>query len=162
MPRLREAGLIHEEPEGAERQQVRAIVDAVRQRVRTLEELVEASRYFFADFDTYEEKGVRKYFDRDDSIAVLEAVRDALARVEPWTQEAIEAALRELAERLGVGTGRVFHPTRLAVSGRTVGPGVFDVICWVGRERCLERIDRALDFIRARREAAGAAGTAQA
>ncbi|PZN07263.1 MAG: glutamate--tRNA ligase [Bacillota bacterium] len=162
VPRLREAGLIDREPEGAERERVRAIVDAVRQRVRTLEELVEASRYFFADFDTYEEKGVRKYFDRDDSIGILEAVRERLVRVEPWTQEAIEAELRRLAEELGVGTGRVFHPTRLAVSGRTVGPGVFDVICWVGRERCLERIDRALAFIRSRRQAAGATGATRA
>ena len=153
IPRLRAAGLLDEEPQGEERRRVRAIIDAVRQRVRTLDEIVEASRYFFHDFDSYDEAGVRKHFDRDDAIPILEAVAEALARVEPWTQAAIEQALRQLAERLGVGTGRVFHPTRLAVSGRTVGPGVFDVICWVGRQRCLERIARAIEWIRARRAA---------
>ncbi|GAB6877359.1 glutamate--tRNA ligase [Thermaerobacter litoralis] len=151
IPRLQAAGLLMDEPQGAERRRLRAIVDAVRQRVRTLEELVEASRYFFADFEGYDETGVRKHFDRDDAIPILEAVAETLAQVEPWSQAAIEQALRGLAERVGVGTGRIFHPTRLAVSGRTVGPGVFDVICWVGRERCLERIQRAIEWIRRRR-----------
>ena len=156
IPRLQEAGLLQGTPEGDERRRLRAIVDAVRQRVRTLGELVEASRYFFADFADYEEAGVRKHFDRDDAIPILEAVAETLSRVEPWTQAAIEHALRGLAERMGVGTGRIFHPTRLAVSGRTVGPGVFDVICWVGRDRCLARIHRAIEWIRQRRAARGA------
>lgn len=156
IPRLQEAGLLQGTPEGDERRRLRAIVDAVRQRVRTLGELVEASRYFFADFADYEEAGVRKHFDRDDAIPILEAVAETLSRVEPWTQAAIEQALRGLAERMGVGTGRIFHPTRLAVSGRTVGPGVFDVICWVGRDRCLARIHRAIEWIRQRRAARGA------
>ena len=153
IPRFVAAGLIQGEPHGEERRRLYAIVDAVRQRVRTLEELVEASRYFFTDFDGYEEAGVRKHFDRDDAIPILEAVAETLAQVEPWSQAAIEQALRGLAERKGVGTGRIFHPTRLAVSGRTVGPGVFDVICWVGRERCLQRIQRAIEWIRQRRAA---------
>lgn len=149
LPRLVAAGLVREPLGEAERAYVWRVVDLVRQRVRTLEELVEASRYFFADVDGYDPEGVRKRFGRPGVAEVLEAARAALERVEPFEAPRIEQAFRDLCQRLGIGTGELFHPVRLAVTGRTVGPGLFELMELVGRERCLERIDRAVAFIRA-------------
>lgn len=154
LPRLQAAGLIEAEPDPARREHVARVVELVRQRVRTMAELVEASAFFFSDDFAYDPDGVRKRFDKPGAAEVLEAAREALERLTEFDAASIEAAYRALAERLGIGTGDLFHPTRLAVSGRTVGPGLFEMMEVLGRERCVERLARAAAFVRARQSAA--------
>jgi glutamyl-tRNA synthetase len=72
--------------------------------------------------------------------------RDALAGVpEPWSQEAVEEALRGAVERSGMKAKQVFQPLRVALTGTTVSPGIFETVALMGRDRALARIDRALD-----------------
>jgi len=123
------------------------VVDTVRSRVHTLDELAEASSYFFSDEFSYEEKGVRKYFMKPGVADILARGRQALAAVGSFDLESVEAAYRKVIEELGISGGVLIHPTRLALSGRTVGPGLFDIISVLGRERCLERLDRAIRYI---------------
>ena len=84
----------------------------------------------------------------------LEAARDALADVDPWTQDGVEAALNAVVERTGAKPGQVFQPIRLAITGTTVSPGIYESVHLLGQDRTLERIDRALAHAR---EAAPAA-----
>lgn len=130
------------------REWLKALLAAGRDRARTLGEMPELFRYFFEPPRSYEEKGMRKYFKQGGETLLAEA-KAVLATVEPFTVEAIEAAYRSLAERLGVGAGQLIHPTRLALTGRTVGPGLFDIIVLLGREETLRRIQVAIDFINA-------------
>ncbi|HEY6634201.1 MAG TPA: glutamate--tRNA ligase, partial [Acidimicrobiia bacterium] len=81
---------------------------------------------------------------RDEVGAVLEAGRAAIAGAEPWDVVTIENALRALPEELGIGAGKVFQPLRVAVTGSSVSPPLFESITALGRDRTLERIDRAL------------------
>ncbi len=74
----------------------------------------------------------------------LEAARDALADLEPFTSPAVEAALREVVERSGQKPGAVFQPIRVAIAGSTVSPGIFESLVALGREESLRRIDAAL------------------
>ena len=68
--------------------------------------------------------------------------RDALAAIEgPWTVEAVEAALRGVAEREGAKPKQVFQPLRVAIAGTTVSPGIFESVALLGREETLVRID---------------------
>ncbi len=145
-PRLAAAGLL--DGERPDRPWLKRVLAAVRDRARTLAEIPDLVSYFFREPDTYEDKGVRKHF-QPEAAGLLEEARAVLAGLEPWTVEAIEAAYRGLAARLGIAAGALIHPTRLALTGRTVGPGLFDVIYLLGRERCLERLERAVRFIRA-------------
>ena len=79
------------------------------------------------------------------------AVRAALAELpEPWTTGAVEATLREVVTRSDVKAKEVFQPLRVALTGTTVSPGIFESVALLGREETLARIDAAL----ARREAA--------
>ena len=74
----------------------------------------------------------------------LQAARDALAELERFDAETIEAALRGVVERLAVKPKEVFQPVRVAISGSTVSPGIFESVEALGREETLGRIDAAL------------------
>jgi glutamyl-tRNA synthetase len=74
----------------------------------------------------------------------LRAARDALADVDPFDAQGVEAALRGVVERLGVKPKDVFQPVRVAISGTTVSPGIFESVATLGREETLQRVERAL------------------
>ncbi|HEX6988386.1 MAG TPA: glutamate--tRNA ligase, partial [Bacillota bacterium] len=153
-PRLVARGFLPERAGEAELDHARAVVAAVRERVRTLDEIVDAAAYFFTDVEAYDPDGVRKRFEKPGVAGLLREARQRLSEVEPFTAEATEQAFRTLCEERGISGGALFHPVRLALTGRTVGPGLFDVIVLLGRRRCLERLDRAVDFIEKGYEAA--------
>ena len=60
----------------------------------------------------------------------------------------LEDAYRNLSAELGVSTGEIIHPTRLALSGRTMGPGLFELMAVLGKQKTLHRLERAVQFIR--------------
>ncbi len=123
------------------------VVELIRSRVKTLNELAEAGRYFFEDVKTYDEKGIKKYFSTEEVGELLSQGRKLLAEVELFREEDIEEAYRQLAEAQGIKSGVLIHPTRLALTGRTVSPGLFEVMALLGREKCLSRLDQAIKFI---------------
>jgi glutamyl-tRNA synthetase len=77
-------------------------------------------------------------------VEALAAARDALAALDPFTQETVEAALRELVEQRGWKPRAVFQPLRVAIAGTTVSPGIFESVALLGREEALRRVDAAL------------------
>ena len=82
---------------------------------------------------------------RDGAQDRLRAARDALAATEPFDVERVEGALREVVEKLGVKPKDVFQPVRVAISGTTVSPGIFESLVALGQRESLARIDAALD-----------------
>ena len=80
----------------------------------------------------------------------LRALVERLREVEPWECESLEQTLRDVAAERGVGAGKLIHPTRLAVTGMGVGPGIFDVLRAVGRERALARLERLVQHVDSR------------
>ncbi|MDN5347372.1 MAG: glutamyl-tRNA synthetase [Clostridia bacterium] len=148
IPFLQKKGFIAEPLAPESYAYVRRVVGVVRDRVKTLEEIADAASYFFQEITSYEEKGINKYFTRPDVADLLERCRERLAEVEEFSAQNTEAAYRALSEELGVPTGQLFHPTRLAVSGRTMGPGLFDILEILGKERVLERLKKAANYVR--------------
>lgn len=143
-------GLVSDSPTAEEMAYVNRVIDAVRTRIHTLVELADASAYFFTDDFSYDEKGLRKHFTKDGVADILARGRAALEQVDPFTLENTEAAYRRVIEEMGIKGGALIHPTRLALSGRTVGPGLFDIIAVLGKDKCLARLDRAIEFIKTR------------
>jgi glutamyl-tRNA synthetase len=119
-----------------------------QERARTLAELPELTRFFFEEPASYDEKGERKWFRREGAAELLAAVRARLASMERFDAEALEAALRGLADELGMGAGPVIHTTRLAVTGKTAGPGLFEVLSVLGKDRVLRRLETAEGYVR--------------
>jgi glutamyl-tRNA synthetase len=85
---------------------------------------------------------------RDGAAERLEAARAAIEAAEPFGVESVETALRDLVERLGVKPKDVFQPIRVALTGTTVSPGIFESVAALGREESLARIDAALQRAR--------------
>ena len=111
--------------------------------------MAEASVYFYRDFDDFDAGAARKHL-RPVVHAPLENLRAALAALPAWTAPDIAAAVAGTAAEAGIGLGKLGQPLRVAVTGRGVSPPFDVTLALVGRERTLARVDRALDFIRAR------------
>ena len=148
LPFLQAKGLLPDPLPEKDYNYVRSVIAAVRDRVKTLAEVADAASYFFTDVTNYEEKGIRKHFTRPGAAALLDEARERLATLPEFNARAAEEAYRSLAEGKGISTGQLFHPTRLAISGRTMGPGLFEIMELLGRETVLARLDRAARWIR--------------
>ncbi|HUW63930.1 MAG TPA: glutamate--tRNA ligase [Spirochaetia bacterium] len=146
LPFLAGAGLVPENPAPEEMAYIRKVVDLVRTRVHTLAELAGSADYFFKDEFSYEDKGVRKYFQKPGAADLLLKGREALAGAEPFDEAGTEKAYRDLIAELNISGGTLIHPTRLALTGRTVGPGLFDIVAALGRQRCLDRLAKAAEM----------------
>jgi glutamyl-tRNA synthetase len=147
MPYFQEKNLIPQQLNDEEMAYFRQVVDAVRTRVKTLAEVADASEYFYIDDFSYDEKGVRKHFRKENSVEYLKKAAEKLTALQNFDLETTERAYRELSEELGVKAGKIIHPTRLALSGRTMGPGLFDIMVILGKDKTLQRLDRAVQYI---------------
>jgi glutamyl-tRNA synthetase len=123
------------------------------ERCETIADLVEQSRPFYADYDDFEPGAAKKHL-RPVAAEPLAAVRERLVECE-WTPEALGEAVRGTAEALDIGMGKIGQPLRVALMGHGSSPSIDQTLWLVGRERALERIDRALAFIEQRAAAAG-------
>ncbi|MGH8220253.1 MAG: glutamate--tRNA ligase [Steroidobacteraceae bacterium] len=114
-----------------------------RERSKTLKEMAELSRYFFAEEIALDEKSARKHLTAQ-SAAVLGKVRERLAALGEWAAEPIHAALGAIAADFGVGLGKVAQPLRVALTGGTVSPPIDATAALIGQARTLARVDCAL------------------
>jgi glutamyl-tRNA synthetase len=131
-------------------------VEALRERSATLEEMAEQAHCYYEEYEEFDAKAAKAHL-RPVAGPVLEALRDAFAALEDWTEETTQAAVESVAERLGVKLGKAAQPLRVAITGTAASPGIGTTLVLVGRERTLRRIGRALQFIDARRADAAAA-----
>ena len=125
---------------------LRTICGLVQDRIQVAPEVVTDNRYFFEAPEEYEEAGVEKRW-KDESADLLLAYADRLEAVDTLGTDTVEAELRDLADEKDVGAGAIIHPARLAVSGRSYGPGVFGLLAAVGKEACVRRMRRAVEVL---------------
>ncbi len=146
-PLLVDSGLIDDDFAATHADWISEILVLLQERVKKLTDYPEAARYFFTtDFD-YDERGVRKHFKSPQIIDVLTRLKQRFEAAEDLSLETIESIIRGLAEELGIIAGKVIHPTRLACSGRTVGPSLFHLVEALGKERTVERLTKAIEYI---------------
>lgn len=141
-PGLREAGLWSDDLTGERRAWFGSILELLRPRARMFAHMVDQARPFLADQVVYDPKAVRKHL-KPEILPHLAVWRERLASIEPFDEATLEAALRELAETRGLNAAKLIHATRVAVTGRAVSPGLFEVLVLIGRERVVRRIAAA-------------------
>jgi glutamyl-tRNA synthetase len=150
-PLLQAAGFWQEAYEGAAREWLERVVELLRPRARKLADFVERGRFFFTDAITYDSDATRRHLAAPGLADHVRALAAALASVEPFEAPAIEAALRQVAAARGVKAAPLIHATRVAVTGRAVSPGLFDVVAVLGRDRTIVRLDALERFLRSRK-----------
>ena len=123
------------------------VVKAQRERCKTLVEMAVASRYFYKEFDGYDEKAAKKNF-KPGTEAVLERLHDEFARLEQWDGEALHQIVLRVAETMALNLGKVAQPLRVAVCGTSVSPPIDVTLSLLGRDRTLDRVLKAVNYIK--------------
>ncbi len=123
-------------------ERLRSACEIAQEKAQTLNEVWPLVRFLFEP-PVDDEKAWRKTM-KDDAPRALRTVREALAEVDGFGAEAVERTLSPLPERLGLKPGRVYQPIRVAITGTTVSPGIFESVSALGRDETLRRIDAAL------------------
>ena len=152
-PMMLDAGVASASDLTARRGWYLSLIDLLKIRARTVGDIVRQAAPYFAVDIPYEEQAARQHWkDAAAAAEVLRATRDRLAMVDPWAPDAMEQALRELAEQRGVAAGKIFQPLRVALTGTSASPGIFEVLVAMGRELALRRLDTAVQWLDGRSE----------
>ncbi len=120
------------------------VVKALRERSRTLKEMAESAFYFFSDKISFDDKA--KKFLTVENLPILGAVRQKLEGV-PFEHDPLQEAFRSISESMDKKLAKIAQPVRAAVTGKTVSPGIFDVLEILGKEKALERLDDQIDAL---------------
>jgi glutamyl-tRNA synthetase len=122
------------------------VVDALRERAKTLIDLVNGLRFFYQDFEDYDAKAAKKNF-KEAAIAPLKKVAEKLSAVSDWKAAELHACVDSAAAELEVGMGKVGMPLRVAVAGSGSSPPIDITLELLGREKTLARIAKAISWI---------------
>jgi len=128
---------------------LKQVIAMFRERSKKLSEIAENSLYFFRDPQEYDPQAAKKHF-KAEILPCFDALLSKLAGMEAFGHEALEGLYRQLAGEMGISAGKLIHPTRLAVSGVSFGPGLFEMLQALGRETVLRRLKRAREHVAAR------------
>ncbi len=143
-PRADWEPLVASPPTDAERELLRGLVPLVQERMQRLDEVQRYAPAFFRETVELDPDSVAKVLHKDGAREALEAAVSALEEVDAWTTEAIETALRGLADELGTGFGKLAQPIRVATTGSRVSPPLFESLELMPRARVLERLRAAV------------------
>jgi len=119
------------------------VIGLYRVRIKTLSEFAPMTDYFFSDDYSVEEKGVEKHLKGPDSKTILRDFVAKLENVKSFSHTAAEEACRTLAEEKKLKAGQIIHPARVAISGKTTGAGLFEMMEVLGKEKVIERLRKA-------------------
>jgi glutamyl-tRNA synthetase len=128
-----------------------AVLELFKARVRRLDDFVSQAGFLFVDTVEFDESAVAKHLRSSDVGASLEVLAEAFRTLPDFDQVSTEEALRKTAELRGVKAASLIHAVRVAVTGRSVSPGLFDVLALVGRDRTIARLKHAAGLAEATR-----------
>jgi glutamyl-tRNA synthetase len=147
-PAIIAAGLADEATLTTRREWYLALLELLRVRARTIDDIVRQAGPYFLDSIEYDPEAVAKNWkDTAAAAEILTDVLDKLKAAAHWEPDGLERALRGLAEAKGIPAGKVFQPLRVALTGLTVSPGIFEVLIAMGRDLALKRISDAVNWL---------------
>jgi glutamyl-tRNA synthetase len=125
-----------------------AVIQTLQPRSKTLKEMAEAAVFYYQDAVEFDEKAASKFL-KPESLEMLVKTADAIESLADYSQEPLEALFKSLMEDTGLGFGKIAQPLRVAVTGTTVSPGIFEMLLALGQEKTVQRIRKAVAFIQA-------------
>ena len=124
------------------------LVELLRDRSKTLKEMAEKARFLVAEQIPYEEKAAKKFL-KQPSLPILTALHDKLAVLEDWNEAMLEAVFEAVrADQGDIGMGKLAQPIRVAITGTSASPGIYQTLAILGQPRSLDRIAAAIHFVR--------------
>lgn len=119
--------------------QLCAVITLQAERVKTLREMAEKSRYFFEESIQYDDASVKKHLTPEIK-PLLMAIKNYFENLSEWTKESLHQAIVSIAEAQGVKMGQLAQPLRVAVTGSTISPSIDSTLQWIGKEKVLKRL----------------------
>jgi len=126
------------------------LLELLRPRAKRLTDFVEQARPFLLETVKYDEDAINRHLNTPELSAHVAAVISALHSVTPFDEQHVETAVRRTAEQQNIKAGALIHAIRVAATGRTASPGIFEVLALLGRERALARLEQLITFLAAR------------
>lgn len=123
---------------------LRKICHLIHDRLEMMGDLITQYQYFFEDPVGYDSVGIKKRW-KADSARLVQQYSDQIEGLDPFNASTLESTLRDLAHSHEIGAGRIIHPVRLAVSGTTAGPSLFELLEVLGQKTCIRRLRNASD-----------------
>ena len=123
------------------------IIEAMKERVSFIKEFIDSCVYFYQAPTEYEQKAVEKNW-RPETSNHLIKLKEEFSKLSNPIKEDYEQALIKVSEELNVGKGKLIHPLRLALSGQSTGPGMFDLLFILGKDEVINRIETAIKILK--------------
>jgi glutamyl-tRNA synthetase len=123
------------------------LLELLRPRAKRLTDFVDQARPLVADAVEYDPEAVEKHLSSPDLATHVTALLATLAQTQPFDEAQVEAAVRGTATSCGIKAGALIHATRVALTGRTTSPGLFELVAWLGPERTRARLARLLEYL---------------
>ncbi len=120
------------------------VLKLLKIRAVYLNDFVELAQYFFEEPINFDTSGIKKYLKNENIWVHLEETYNLLKKLSPFHQEDIENTVRGFAEKVDISAGKLIHPIRLAITGRTATPGLFEIMELIGKETVLNRLRKFL------------------
>ena len=141
MPFLQEQGCDEEKTYN-----INGIIKTLNARSKTLKEMAESALFYFQDKVTYDAKSADKFLNPA-SAEPLKLLCQGIESIEKFTEKNLEDAFKAVMDQTGLGLGKIAQPVRVALTGKTVSPGIFEVIEVLGKEQTLQRLNNAIQYI---------------
>ncbi len=149
LPYLTKAKLIPADVDHAVRSTVGRVIGAVADRLRIFSDILDYKEFFIADdampFD--EKPFQQRLRDATEAVGLLKSIREQLAVIEPYDAPTLDKLVHDFVESQGIKIGQIVHALRVAVTGKSVGIGLFDALAILGRDSSLRRVERALNRV---------------
>ena len=125
---------------------IRNVIETLAPRSKTLEEMAQAAMFYYLDDIVYEEKAAQKFL-KAAALAPLKLLTEKLGTLTTYNQENLEDVFKDVMDQTGLKLGKIAQPVRVALTGKTASPGIFEIIAIMGPERVMPRLEKAIRYI---------------
>jgi glutamyl-tRNA synthetase len=141
LPFLHDKGFIADEGDYIE-----SVIKTLHTRSKTLREMADGAKFYFEDIVSYDENAAQKFFNGA-SLEPLKLLAKQLDEIDHFSEKKLENVFKAVMETTGLKLGKIAQPVRVALTGKTVSPGIFEIIEVLGKERVIERLKKAIQYI---------------
>jgi len=125
------------------------VIETLHARSKTLEEMAESALFYFVDDIGYEEAAAKKFL-KPEVVEALQMLIGQFEKLQGFSEKNLESAFQIVMERTGLKLGKIAQPVRVALTGKTASPGIFEVTAILGKQKVISRLQKAIRFIQDR------------
>jgi glutamyl-tRNA synthetase/nondiscriminating glutamyl-tRNA synthetase len=149
IPFLKEANYIQEENlSPVKLEGLKEVIKLMQGRFKNFSQFIDYADYFFVDKIDIEPQAFQSVLNKEGISDILKALKEELSVLKCWDEKSIEDIVREIASSLQIKGGKIIHPIRVALTGKKIGPGLFELIVVLGQEKTIQRLEEAIEKLK--------------